>query len=364
MSTLPQRPKTLLLLCGGFSLEHDISITSARFIAEQVDQSQYTVLVVIVGQDRQWIHVPYESFMGGDRNGLSVHLIRQKGESWLMGDGFAQVIDIVFPAIHGTGGEDGSIQGLLEYMNLPYVGNGVLASAVTMDKIVTKQILLAHNLPVVPFLILSHSDPIPTYEEACQALGTTVLILKPSISGSSVGVAKVENDHDYRISIKNAFAYSTRILIETAMTGSEVECAILGNEKAIASGVGEIIVHNVDKIYSYEAKYHDREEKQAQVYTQAITIDAPTQERVRAMALQAFHALTCSGLARVDFFVTPQGIFINEINTIPGFTAISLYPKLWECRGIHPKELISRLLQYGQDRFNQNAQLVRHYQQP
>jgi D-alanine-D-alanine ligase len=147
------------------------------------------------------------------------------------------------------------------------------------------------------------------------------------------------------------------MLIEPAVTGSEVEWAILGNASAVASGVGEIVVYAADKMYSYQAKYQDPHQTQARVLVQAKSIDAETQERIRTMALRAFHALTCSGLARVDFFVTEKDIFINEINTMPGFTAISLYPKLWDCAGVPAKELISRLIEYANERFHQQAEL-------
>ncbi len=354
---------TVLLLCGGFSVEHDVSLNSARFIAQHIDQTEYRILVVIVRHDRQWIHVPYQAFLDGEHQGNPVSLRYHQGVTALIGDGICEPIHMVFPAIHGTGGEDGSIQGFLDYMNLPYVGNDVFASAACMDKVATKQILLANGLAVVPFMVVSRSDAIPTYEQACHDLKSHVLVIKPATSGSSVGITKIHHEKDYDTAVKQALMYGNRILIESAITGAEVECAILGNACAVASGVGEIVVHNADKMYSYDAKYHDPQEKQAHVHVTAITIDAETQERVRTMALRAFHAMTCSGLARIDFFVTTDGIFINEINTMPGFTAISLYPQLWQHQGISTKALMARLLDCAQERFNQNATLVHHYNQ-
>ncbi len=354
---------TILLLCGGFSVEHDVSLNSARFIAKHIDETEYRILIVIVRHDRQWIHVPYQAFLDGEHQGALVYLRRHQGVTALIGDTICEPIHMVFPAIHGTGGEDGSIQGFLDYMNLPYVGNDVFASAACMDKIATKQILLANGLPVVPFLALSRSDTIPTYAAACHDLKSHVLVIKPATAGSSVGISKVHQETDYDKAVKHALMYANRILIECAITGAEVECAILGNACAVASGVGEIVVHNADKMYSYDAKYHDSQENQAQVHVTAITIDAQTQEHVRTMALRAFHVMTCSGLARIDFFVTQGGIFINELNTMPGFTAISLYPQLWQKDGISPHTLIARLLYCAQERFDQNTTLIHHYNQ-
>jgi D-alanine-D-alanine ligase len=349
--------KNLLILCGGISAEHEISLSSARFIAENIDKTAHTVTIVIVGRDRQWIYVPYDAFFQGETEGLKVSLVRNQGKVMLMGSDFSESIDVVFPAIHGPSGEDGSLQGLLEYLGVPYVGNGVLASAVAMNKISTKHILLACELPVVPFFGVSSMEKLPTYALACQMLKSPILVIKPACSGSSIGVSKVSCEKDYIEKSQEAFAYSSSMLIEPAVTGSEVECAILGNASAVASGVGEIVVYAADKMYSYQAKYQDPHQTQARVLVQAKSIDAETQERIRTMALRAFHALTCSGLARVDFFVTEKDIFINEINTMPGFTAISLYPKLWDCAGIPAKELISRLIEYANERFHQQAEL-------
>jgi len=347
--------KTILLICGGVSAEHEISISSGKFIAENIDKTLYNVSIVIVGRDRCWYSIPYADFMAGNTVGPEVYLARHQGQAFLKRGAFSEKIDLAFPAIHGTSGEDGSLQGFLEYMGIPYVGNGVLASAVTMDKIATKQMLLACHLPVVPFFGVSSCDKIPDYATACAALETETLVIKPACSGSSVGVSKISCEQDYWEKVHEAFWYSQRILVEQAITGSEVECAILGNRDAIASGVGEIIPYTPDRMYSYKAKYHDPEHGQAKVCVQAESIDKNTQECIRTMALQAFHALTCSGLARVDFFVVEQNIFINEINALPGFTAISLYPQLWKQAGIAPKELIAQLIACAVERFESIA---------
>jgi D-alanine-D-alanine ligase len=350
--------KNLLILCGGISAEHEISLKTARYIAQNIDQDQYNVIVVIVGRDRHWSAVSYDAFLDGGISGENVFLIRHGDHVVLHSQDSSEIIDMVFPAIHGTSGEDGSIQGMLEYVGVPYVGNGILASAVGMDKIATKLILQACQLPVVPFLWAAESAQVPSYDQACQLLNSDVLIIKAACSGSSIGVYKVSNSKQYQEKVQQAFRYSTRILIEQAITGAEVECAILGNNQAMASGIGEIKVQTEDGMYSYQAKYHDPDQKQAEVFLDAPSIDAQTTQQIQTLAKRAFQALDGSGLARVDFFVTKDGILINEINTMPGFTSISLYPKLWEKSGIPNQDLIAKLLDYAQQRFDRRSALI------
>jgi len=353
------RLKNLLILCGGVSAEHEISIVSARYIAQNIDQSLYNIIIVMIDRDRQWICVPYEAFLKGAILGSTVFLMRYNGQPVLKGDGLCtQTIDMVFPAIHGSSGEDGSIQGVLEYVGVPYVGSGILASAVGMDKITTKQVLMACQLPVVPFVWGANPTELPSYAQACETLGSDVLVIKAACSGSSIGVYKIGNPKDYLENISRAFQYSSRILIEKAITGYEVECAILGNDEPLASGVGEILLYNQDKMYSYAAKYCDPDQSQAEVLLQARSIDQSMTRLLQKMAIRAFRVLDCSGLARVDFFVNDQGAFINEINTIPGFTAISLYPKLWEKSGVSSKMLINKLLECAQERYVQKSSLI------
>lgn len=361
--------KNLLLFCGGSSLEHEISLQSARFVAEHVDPTKYRLFVVVIDHDQEWHLVPYAAFREktlGNRpdvqktQGKSVYLRRQGGLARLVGEDFSEIIHMVFPMIHGTGGEDGSLQGLLDYVGVPYVGNGVLASALTMDKIATKHILRSYSYPVVPFIEVSCPEKLPSYTLACETLKSQDLVIKPACCGSSVGVSKVSCEEDYWKKSALAFSCDQRILIEVAITGAEVECAVLGNGKAKVSGVGEIMVHNPDKMYSYEAKYQDPHQRQATVHLQAQSLRQEIQEGLRSMALEVFHALSCSGLARLDFFVTGEGeIFVNEVNTIPGFTAISLYPQLWQAAGVSPAELIAELISCAQERFDGRAMLVR-----
>jgi D-alanine-D-alanine ligase len=206
-------------------------------------------------------------------------------------------------------------------------------------------------------MAIASKDDIPSYTQACDALNTDTLIVKPAACGSSVGVFKVNNPKDFIEKTQEAFLYSTRILIERAITGSEIECAILGHNAPVASGVGEIVVHTPDRMYSYAAKYNDPAGKQATVHVQAQNLAEPTQEAVRAMAVKAFKILGCSGLARVDFFATEKDLFINEINTIPGFTEISLYPQLWEQAGLSAQALISQLLKCATERFEEKQRI-------
>jgi D-alanine-D-alanine ligase len=343
--------KNLLLLCGGISAEHEISLNSARFVAKNIDTNAYQVFVVIVGRDRTWRHIPMDAFLNGETDGNEVALARAQGQAHLYGQGFHQPIAIAFPIIHGPSGEDGTIQGVLEYAGIPYVGNGVAASGVTMDKIFTKQILQAYQLPVVPFIPVTSLTQLPPYGTACALLNSKTLVIKPAALGSSVGIAKVSCEADYIKHTALAFGYSNRILIECAINGAEVECAVLGNDHAIASGVGEIVMNTPDKMYSYQAKYQDPDHILAQVLVTA-RLDANCIKNIQEMSLKAFHALTCSGLARIDFFVTKENIYINEINTMPGCTNISLYPQLWSKAGISHQTLIAKLLDYANERFD------------
>ncbi len=351
--------KNLLLLCGGISAEHEISLNSARFVAKNIDAQAHQVFVVVVGRDRTWNHVALDMFLNGETKGQEVYLVRKQGQAQLCGEQFQHPIHCAFPIIHGPSGEDGTIQGVLEYAGIPYVGSAVAASGVTMDKIFTKQILQAYQLPVVPFIPVTSLTQLPPYGTACALLKTTTLVIKPAALGSSVGIAKVSCEADYNKHTSLAFGYSARILIECAIDGAEVECGVLGNEQASASGVGEIVLHNQDRMYSYQAKYQDPDHIQAQVLVTA-RLDAQCIKNIQEMSLKAFHALTCSGLARVDFFVTKEGIFINEINTMPGCTSISLYPQLWHKAGISHKELIAQLIGYAHERF-QRMNTLRHW---
>lgn len=260
--------------------------------------------------------------------------------------------DVVFPVLHGPFGEDGTVQGLLELVGVPYVGAGVLGSAAGMDKDVMKRLLKEAGLPVGDFLVFRKDDASDISFESIKKTLRLPVFVKPANLGSSVGVSKVETEKELQQATEVAFQYDTKILIEALLHGREIECAVLGNCDPQASGVGEIIpAHG---FYSYEAKYVDADGA-------ALVIPADLSqevvEEIRHLAIKTFQVLECHGLGRVDFFLTEKGVFVNEINTLPGFTSVSMYPKLWEVAGVSYSELLGRLIQLARERFATRQEL-------
>jgi D-alanine-D-alanine ligase len=258
-------------------------------------------------------------------------------------------IDVLFPVLHGPYGEDGTIQGLAKLADIPCVGAGVLGSAVGMDKDVMKRLLKEAGIPISPFLVLRASDQID-YRTAAAELGPN-LYVKPANLGSSVGISRVRREEEFRPAVRHAFRYDTKVIVESEIAGREIECGVLGNEEPIASVPGE--VRSVDGFYSYEAKYID--EHGAELFIPADLTDAE-RTLVQETAIRAFTTLCCEGMARIDGFLTAASeqtettFVINEINTIPGFTRISMYPKLFEASGISYRELIDRLIELAIER--------------
>ncbi len=266
-------------------------------------------------------------------------------------DRVSEKIDVAFPILHGPFGEDGTVQGLLKLANIPFVGAGVLGSAVGMDKDVMKRLLKEAGLPVGRFLAIKDHENI-SFDKAIRSIGLPFFV-KPSNMGSSVGVSKVTKKAEFKTAIEAAFSYDRKILLEEYIRGREIECAVLGNDDPIASLPGEILVH--DEFYSYDAKYIDEH---------SASLDIPAKlpailiKKVQKMAVDVFKTLSCEGLGRVDFFLKKSGEFIiNEINTIPGFTSISMYPKLWEASGIPYGKLIEILIESAIERFNKEKRL-------
>lgn len=325
--------KNILILCGGPSSEHEISIRSAYNIYKYMDTSLFNPILVGISRTRQFYTITKKQL---DELYANFGFVEDNMYPYAKLDGLQ--IDVCFPALHGAGGEDGSIQGYLESLNIPYVGNNVTASAICMDKDITKRLLESHNLPVVPFITAKQDDLVP-YKIVSQTLGTT-LFLKCVNQGSSIGTYKILNEQEYNLYLKEAFTFGPKVLIEKAIHGREIECAIIGNNKLEASVLGEIIPKSSHAFYDYNAKKND----QAQLIINA-KIDPIIETTIKNLAKKAFKALDCSGLARVDFFLTDQNdVFINEINTLPGFTEFSLYPKLFMHNGITFTELITKLI--------------------
>ncbi|RMD60394.1 D-alanine--D-alanine ligase, partial [Candidatus Parcubacteria bacterium] len=262
-------------------------------------------------------------------------------------------VDVVFPVLHGTFGEDGTVQGLLKLAGVPFVGAGVLGSAVGMDKDVMKRLLREANLPTARFRVLHRGESRHiSFQELAQELDTP-LFIKPANLGSSVGIHKVASASQFRAAVEDAFRYDTKIIVEEFIPGREIECSILGNEEPIASLPGEIVPHH--DFYSYEAKYLDEHGAELKIPAE---LPEPLVARVQELAVRTFKTLCCEGMARVDLFLTEdERLFVNELNTIPGFTRISMYPKLWEVSGVAYSELIDRLVQLALERHAREQKL-------
>jgi D-alanine-D-alanine ligase len=316
------------VLAGGRSSEHDVSLASAAFVREAVAAAGHEVLPVTIERTGAWVH-----------DGEALALTPGGG---LLG------AEAVFPALHGPFGEDGTVQGLLELLDVPYVGAGVLASSLCMDKVVFKEVLAAADVPQVAYAAVREhrwrTEPAVVRNELA-VLGTPVFV-KPARLGSSVGIAKAWGEADLDAAIDGAFAHAGLVIAEGFSDGMEVECAVLGLHEPQASVPGEIVVLK-GEWYDYEAKYG---EGGMELVVPARLPEAVL-ERVRALAVDTFVRVGCAGLARVDFFVEGDTVLVNELNTIPGFTGTSAYPKLWEATGIPPAELCDRLLGFALERY-------------
>lgn len=355
------------ILFGGKSAEHEISIQSAKNIMEALDPSKYEVVLIHIDKKGRWHNIQDATQLESVKTGMSLKTPEKNAQVALPPEssghlvplGNQQVhekIDVIFPILHGPLGEDGTVQGLLKLADLPFVGPGVLGSAVGMDKDVMKRLLRDAGIPIGAYLVFRKSDPVPNFDTVVKKLGLP-LFIKPANLGSSVGISKVETEEEFVKALKLAFSFDRKIVVEANIKGREIECGVLGNEKPMASIPGEIIPTH--SFYSYEAKYLD--EKGAHIEIPA-RITADQTIKIQELAIRVFEILDCEGLSRVDFFLTEQGdILVNEINTMPGFTAISMYPKMWEYSGISYSSLIDRLIQLAIDRYQQEKSLVSSY---
>jgi D-alanine-D-alanine ligase len=352
------------ILFGGKSAEHEISLISARNIVEAMDKDKYEVISIGIDRQGRWFF---------DEGGLLLdprersHVISGQNSNPMAvlpgttptpmirtspGRALGKV-DVVFPVLHGPFGEDGTVQGLLKLANVPFVGAGVLGSAAGMDKDVMKRLLRDARIPIAKFLVFNRGGIRKiSFASVKRALGSPFFV-KPANLGSSVGISKVRTNKQLRGALNEAFLYDNKIVIEENIPGREIECSVLGNDNPIASLPGEIITHH--EFYSYDAKYLD--EKGAQLVIPAGLSKSIVKE-VQEMAVATFKTLGCEGMARVDFFLRDnRELLVNEINTIPGFTKISMYPKLWEASGIPYSQLIDRLIQLALERFRREKNL-------
>ena len=359
------------ILFGGKSTEHEVSLQSAKNIIDALDKEKYDVTLIGIDKTGQWhLHdksqfllncndPKYIALSKTDKNVVLAPGNENQQLFRIASTGAGSTVDVVFPVLHGPFGEDGTVQGLLKLANIPFVGAGVLGSAVGMDKDVAKRLLRDAGIPIAKFLVFHKWDETkPDFAEVSRYLGLP-LFIKPANAGSSVGVSKVRDAAQFTEAVAKAFAFDNKILIEEFIEGREVECAVLGNEAPIASKVGEVIAQQ--EFYSYEAKYID---ENGAILEIPAKIPDETMAKIQAAAVKAFQALCCEGMARVDFFLTRDNrVVVNEINTIPGFTKISMYPKLWEISGISYSALIDRLIQLALDKYGREQQLKTSYDQ-
>jgi D-alanine-D-alanine ligase len=331
------------LLFGGYSPEHQVSIRSAKRVYQALREGGFQVVLVYINRENGSWNIVTNFERLTDYNpvslvpGQSGHLRANKKED-------SVVVDVVFPVLHGPYGEDGTLQGLLSMSQTPYVGADTLSSAISMDKEITKRLLRDNGFNVGKFLVFKKK---PTFKEVQQELGLPFFV-KPVSLGSSIGINKVVDEKMFLKAIDSAFDYSDKIIIEGYNEGREIECAVIGDKDSVeASPLGEIIPHY--DFYSYEAKYSSRSSAELK-----IPADLPTDlaKKIQKTACEVFKTLGVSGLARIDFYINKDEIIVGEINTLPGFTSISMFPRLWEEAGLSFSELTKRLIILAKERYN------------
>lgn len=345
------------VICGGKSAEHEISIVSAKNILNAL--ASHERLAIVVTRKGEWFCTKDMQSLSqikgeftGEKGFARVTPLLGKGELLSLEDHSVIPLDVVFPIIHGQTGEDGSLQGLFEHWGIPFIGPGVMASALGMDKDMMKQVLRPHQIPLAKTIVLRKSDKIDIAKIIADL--STPLFVKPSSQGSSVGVNKATSPAELETAIQRAFEFDDKILVEEAIVGKEVECAILGNKNPKASILGEIVPRHT--FYSYEAKYQDDEGADLRIPAE---IPEVVSKKIQDYALEIFAALELEGMTRIDFFVTAKHeIYLNEVNTLPGFTSISMYPKLWEKTGLPPQKLMDELLNLALERYQRKSKLI------
>jgi D-alanine-D-alanine ligase len=359
------RKLRVAIIFGGRSAEHEVSLQSARNVIESLDKERYEPVLIGIDKEGRW-YLNENSMQLLDAtdpklirlsgsgseialvpNGIGSQIINLRSNSSI------ENVDVIFPVLHGPYGEDGTIQGLAKLANLPCVGAGILGSSVGMDKDVMKRLLRDAGIPIGRFVtITSVTKEKYSYNALAENFGK-ILFVKPANLGSSVGISKVRNDEEYKKAIELALQYDLKVVIEEEIKGREIECAILGNENPKASVPGEVIP--LTDFYSYEAKYID--DKGAGLEIPA-KLPVHLVKKVQEVAIATYKTLECLGLARVDVFLTKdEKVIVNEINTIPGFTKISMYPKLWEYSGIPYTELVDQLIQLAIDDYEKRNRL-------
>ncbi|MBI1975031.1 MAG: D-alanine--D-alanine ligase [Parcubacteria group bacterium] len=371
------------IIFGGKSTEHEVSLQSAKNVVAALNTEKYEPVLIGIDKEGKWHRSTGANYLLHRGNPKLIALNKQVSQEVGLMTGERkelvviemdekQPLDVVFPVLHGPLGEDGTVQGLLKLMDIPFVGPSVLGSAIGMDKDVQKRLLRDAGIPVARFLVFRSeqglNSPFPkgstrvregegfSFSQIKQELGLP-LFVKPANAGSSVGISKVKKEADFKAAVDDAFRYDNKILIEEAIDGREIECAVLGNEDPVASVAGEVKPNH--EFYSYEAKYIDAHGAVCEIPAK---LPKEIAKKVQETAVAAFKTLECEGMSRVDMFLTKDNrVLVNEINTIPGFTKISMYPKLWEASGISYPKLIDRLITLALSRAKREKRLKTSY---
>jgi len=354
------------VIFGGRSAEHEVSLVSGQSVIKALDPKKYEIIPIGITKSGQWlIGKPLKALKSGQMKQVQIVLppsdIKQHGLINIGKKEKSLAIDVFFPVLHGPYGEDGTIQGLLELSNIPYVGAGVLGSALGMDKVVQKQLFVQAKIPTPKFVFFKKSDwqknHIKCRREIKKQIGFPCFV-KPANLGSSVGISKAHTEKELVIALNLAFVYDQKVIVEKSIERSrEIEMALLGNDEPKASGPGEVISSN--EFYDYDAKYIDGRSKTI------VPADLPLRvvNKLKVFAVKAFKVLECAGMARADFLVTKKNskIYLNELNTIPGFTSISMYPKLWQASGLTYQALIDELIRLAILKHKEKSQLKTSY---
>ncbi len=365
------------IIFGGRSGEHEVSLLSAQGVMNVIDRTRYEVVPIGITKEGQWLASgdPLKALSSGTmaESNPALLLAEPSGRGLMRLEGAEQEraltavqvsqLDVVFPILHGPYGEDGTVQGLLELAGIPYVGAGVAASAVGMDKVLFKNIMMAHQVPIVPYLVVLRKEWEREPDEVLARVEAEIgydCFVKPANLGSSVGITKAHDRTELRAALDEAALYDRKLLIEEAVDAREIEVSVLGNDEPVASVPGEIVPSG--EFYDYAAKYLDGESE--------LLIPAPVPDEtaglIAQLAIKAYRAFDCAGMARVDFLLDRETgeLYLNEVNTLPGFTPISMYPKLWEASGLSYPELIDRLIQLALERHADKSRSATAYQVP
>ena len=353
--------KRVAILFGGRSVEHKVSLRSAKNIFDNIDRSLFEVVLIGISQRGDWYYLNKYDHSIEKGELLSLNLSLQSNPFFCTGTNYdLGPIDVVFPVLHGNDGEDGSIQGLLRTRDIPFVGSGVLGSSVSFDKVCSKRLLDEAGIPNAKYLTI----PIEAREQFSfakvkESLGLP-LFIKPVASGSSVGVYKVKDEFSYTKAINDAFQYDNMLLLEEFIDGREIECAVKGNINPATSLPGEIVVTGGHDFYSFDAKYVDESGSRLDMPAQ---VSEAIVKRVQELAVKAYKALYCEDFSRVDMFLTKDNrLLVNEINTIPGFTNISMFPSLWRISGMNYAELITDLIDLALEKHKRISRIRRDFE--